>query len=193
MNFNQIKRHFFTVSAVLCLSVAYGQTTTAQPEDEFAKKKTETKITEVVTTDSLPGSELVRRAANWFKVESKKYIKTSGASGASKAECVVSFPVKPKELNPPVDYTGKVTMKLVIDCKDSKYRFTISDIRHVSKSGRTDGGSVDNAFPDCGSQIMSDLIWKKLRGECIADAYMVVPDIKDGMKKDSKEAAKDDW
>lgn len=169
------------------------QTAPAAAEDEFAKKKTETKLTEVITTDSLPASELMKRAVNWIKSESKNYVKSKGTTTSNKAECTASFFVKPKELNPQVEYTGKITMKITIDCKDSKYRYTVSDIRHISKSGMATAGSVDNVVPECGSMAMDDMTWKKLKGECLRDASQVVADIKAGMAIDSSAAPGDEW
>jgi hypothetical protein len=162
-------------------------------ENEFATKKTETKFTEVIPTDSTGASELLKRAVNWIKVESPKYKKTSGTTTSNKAECSASFPVKPKQLNPEVDYTGKVVMKVVIECKDSKYKYTISDITHVSKSGRTSGGNIDNLVPDCGSQAMNDIVWKKLRGEALRGAAQVILDLKEGMTKVSTDTPSDEW
>jgi len=163
-------------------SFAFAQTPEpAKQEDEFANKKVETKITEVIPTDSLAASELAKRAAAWIKAESLKYKKTAGTTTGSKVECVASFPVKPKELNPQVDYTGKVTMKVVIECKDSKYRYTVSDIKHISKSGNVNGGSVDNVVPDCGSMGMNDIVWRRLKGEMMKGAGQVVIDLKAGM------------
>jgi len=168
-------------------------TSAPKAEDEFGAKKNETKITEVVTTDSVPSSELLQRAVNWIKVESLKYKKASGTTSSSKAECTASFPVKPKQLNPEVDYTGKITMKVVIECKASKYRYTVSDIRHVSKNGRTTGGSIDNLVPECGSNAMNEMVWKKLKGEAMRGAGLVVQDLKEGMQKASNEVPSDDW
>lgn len=153
----------------------------AKQEDEFANKKVETKLTEVIPTDSLAASELVKRAVAFVKAESLKYKKSAATTTGSKMECVASFSVKPKELNPQVDYTGKVTMKVVIECKDSKYRYTVSDIKHISKSGNVTGGSVDNVVPDCGSMGMNDIVWRRLRGEMMKDAALVVIDIKAAM------------
>jgi hypothetical protein len=171
-----------------------GQTASPKTEDEPVKRtKTETKFTEVVGTDSVSADELLKRAMKWIKAESNTYKKSGGSTAGSKAECEVAFPVKPKELNPQVDYTGKIVMKVVIECKPSKYRYTISDIRHVSKSGRTDGGNIDNIYPDCGSQTMNDIVWKKLRSEALKNASGLVAEVKEGMSKDAKEAAKDDW
>jgi hypothetical protein len=181
------------VLTVLSATTVFGQGAPAKPEEEPAKKKNETKYTEVVATDSLPSSELMKRAVNWIKADDYTFKKTGGNTTGSKAECTIAFPVKAKELNPQVDYTGKITMKVVIECKDSKYRYTVSDIRHVSKSGNYDGGSVDNSYPECGSQTMNETIWKRLKGEALRDAANVVANLKDGMSKDSKESSKDDW
>jgi len=162
-------------------------------EDEFAKKKVETKMTEVIPTDSVSADELLKRAVNWIKVETDKYKKTSGTTASAKAECSASFPVKPKELNPEVDYTGKITMKVVIECKNSKYRYTVSEIRHISKSGNTTGGNIDNVVPECGSMAMNDIVWKKLKGEALRGAALVIQDLKAGMTKLSTDVPTDEW
>jgi hypothetical protein len=182
--------------SVFCLpAMGFSQQTnaTAKPEDEFAEKKKETKITEVVPTDSLASSELLKRAVSWIKVENPKYKKTGGTTTGNKAECLASFPCKPKELNPQVDYTGKIVMKVLIECKDSKYRYTIYDIRHESKSGRTTAGSIDNVVPECGSQAMHDLAWKRLKSEAMKDAAKVVADLKAGMSSTVEEKNEDAW
>ncbi len=162
-------------------------------EDDAPKLHKETKVTEVVPTDSLPGAELHKRAVNWVKLESARYGKTNGIATGSKAECTITFHVKPKELNPVCDYEGKVIMKVTIECKDNKYKYTISNIHHASNCGRSSAGSVDNVVPECGSMIMSDLVWKKLKGEALAKAASVVNEIKEGMKIKSTEAGKDEW
>ncbi len=192
--------HKIKIVAIYCCLLfvvkSYSQSSGGdKPEtDEFAAKKTETKLTAVVETDSLEPGELNKRAINWIKVESNKYKKASGTTNGNKIECVISFPVKPKDLNPQVDYTGKITMNLVIECKQDRYRYTVSDIKHTSKSGSTTGGSIDNKVPECGSMAMTDIVWKKLKGEALAGAGKVVEDLKEGMKKDSVEGAqKDEW
>ena len=162
--------------------------------DEFTKKKVETKLTEVVAPpDSIDQAELVKRAVNWIKVESKIYFKTSATTAGGKVECVVSFSVKPKDLNPEVDYTGKITMKVLIECKAGRYKYTINDIKHVSKKVKTNGGSIDNKVPECGSMAMNDLVWKKLKGEALRGAAQVVADLKVGMLYDSGNTPADEW
>ena len=190
-----ITRPAFLLALMFAGGMSFGQTTaaTTKQEDEFARKRPETKLVEVITTDSLPPDALMKRAVAWIKEESPKYRKSSGTTTGTKAECTASFPVKPKELNPEVDYTGKITMKVVIECKNSRYRYTVSDIRHESKNGRTTAGSIDNEVPECGSVNMHDQIWKKLRGEALRNAALVVADIKLGMSQDPIEINDDEW
>lgn len=164
-----------------------------KPEEDAPKKKNEIKISEVITTDSLPSSELLQRAVNWVKIESSRYGKTTGITTGSKAECMATFPVKPKELNPEFDYTGKISMKVTIECKDNKYKYTVSNIRHISASGKSSAGSIDNKVPECGSMVMGDLVWKKLKGIALKSVGVVVEDIKEGMLKSSADAGKDEW
>src|ERR1043166_6167793 len=178
----------------LLLPVLVGaQNAENKQSDEFAKKKQETRLTEVVSTDSTGASELVNRAAVWIKNEHLKYKKTEGGSSGSTAECRAVFPVKPKELNPEVDYSGKISMKVTVECKTGKYRYTISDIRHLSKSGSTTGGSIDNPVPECGSMTMHDVVWKKLKGEALTDAGVVIEDLKEAMKVKTAAQKKEDW
>jgi hypothetical protein len=179
------------------LNTSYAQTNTATPAakevDEFAKKKEEIKLTGVIPTDSATVAALMKRATAWAKLEAPTYKKTNATSTSSKLECIASFPVKPKEINPQVDYTGKVTMKVVIECKDSKYRYTVNEIKHISKNGRSSGGSVDLDVPECGSMGMTDIVWKKLRGEMLTGAAKVADDLKIAMSLIPAESPVDEW
>jgi len=165
----------------------------AKEEDEFARKKAETKLTEVIPTDSLGAEDLLKRAVAWVTLETDRYKKTGGTTEGTKAECLASFPVKPKELNPEVDYTGKIVMKVVIECKNSKYKYTVSEIKHISKSGKTNGGNIDNNVAECGSMAMNDLVWRKLKGEALRSAAKVVADLKVGMATMPTEVKEDEW
>lgn len=181
---------------LMCVIVLAGNLLKAQAipaSDDMPKAHNETKLTEIITTDSVSAAELLKRAVNWIKIESSKYGKTNGISAGSKAECSITFPVRPKELNPVCDYTGKITMKVIIECKDSKYKYTIEHIKHVSNNGKTTMGSIDNIIPECGSMIMPDLTLKKLKGEALKDAGMVINDLKESMKQSSAVSSKEGW
>jgi|SRR5690606_29972494 len=186
-----ITRSVFLFFALLTSSLLFSQSNAA--EDEFSKKKPETKFVEVVSTDSLGAGDLLKRANHWMSVRSDRYLKTGSSVTGTKTECLAVFPVKPKQLNPEVDYTGKITMKVIIECKNSRYRYTVSDIRHESKSGLTTAGSIDNEVPECGSVAMHDIMWRKLKAEALHNAALVVAEIKDSMSYDFVETNEDDW
>jgi len=84
-------------------------------------------------------------------------------------------------------------MKVLIECKNSKYRYTISEVRHISKSGTASGGLVENEVPECGSMGMTDIVWKKLRGEALAGAAKVAADLKIGMSTIIAEVKDEEW
>ncbi len=179
---------------LLLFFIIIGKISFSQNDQEYsAQKKEGLKITEVVLTDSLPASELLSRAVNWVKVESVKFGKTDGVSVGNKAECTVSFPVKPKEINPVYDYTGKITMKVLIECKTGKYKYTIFHIKYVGKEEANSAGEIDNLVPDCGSMKLTAVGWKKLKGDAIVKANSVVAEIKEAMKILSSSKGKEDW
>lgn len=163
-------------------------------EEEIGIKKEEIILTGIVEMqDSVLIAELVKRADNWMKLPAKLYLKTDLKSSAKKSECFASFNVKPKGLNPEVDYTGKIKMKLSVDFKDNKYKYTINEITHTSKIHNTSGGSLDRKIPECGSVHMNLIVWNKLKGEAKSYAAQVVEDLKAGMLIDSANSKKDDW
>ncbi len=174
---------------------SFGQSSIPKEEKEAPAKRPETKIFEVITSvgDTVTADEYVKRAVNWTKLENPKYVKSSASTNGSKIELNVSFAIKPKELNPETDYTGKFTMKLTVECKDNRYKYTITEIKHVSKSGLTSAGSIDNIVPECGSVVIGENLWKKLRGEAIKNANMVVSDLKLGMNKPSTQVESEEW
>ncbi|MES2678608.1 MAG: hypothetical protein V4635_01930 [Bacteroidota bacterium] len=168
---------------------------TGKDDGDKPKNTKETKLTEVITSvgDTVLASEMLKRAVNWAKLENPKYVKSSASTTGSKVECNVSFVTKPKELNPEADYTGKITMKVSIECKDNRYKYIVYEIKHTSKSGNTTAGSIDNVVPECGSMTLGDMTWKKLRGEALRDANLVVTDLKLAMDKPSTQTETEEW
>lgn len=157
-------------------------------------KKEGKKIQEVVTTDSLPADELLKRAVNWIKLESPKYTKAVGVNSGTKTQCTASFKYKPKELNPQVNAEGTITMLIAIDCKDSKYRYSISNMMHEALDAKYSGGDINNEVPAAGTLNMSPEIWKRIRGEANKHATDIITELKEAMKVPSNQApTSDEW
>ncbi|MDF2448312.1 MAG: hypothetical protein K0R26_816 [Bacteroidota bacterium] len=133
----------------------------------------------------MAASEILKRAVNFVKNESKKYTKSNGVTTANKAECLVSFPYKPKELNPTADVQGTISMHVSIDAKEGKYRYTISKLSHNAKSSDFSGGDIYNEVPKCGSMKMPPDLWKRIRSEAFKQSAIVVADLKEAMQVSS--------
>ncbi|MBI3520144.1 MAG: hypothetical protein HY062_12430 [Bacteroidetes bacterium] len=142
----------------------------------------------------MAASEILKRAVNFVKIESKKYTKGSGVTTGSKAECVVTFVYKPKELNPTADVQGTITMHLSVDAKEGKYRYTISKINHNAKNAEFSGGDVYSEVPKCGSMKLPNDLWKRIRSEAFKQSAVLAADLKEAMKISSTTPVNsDEW
>lgn len=149
-------------------------------------------LTEVVIKDSIPAKELLKRATHWAQSKHAKYEKINAVGGNTKVELDAFFKIKPKELNPTQDYTGKIIMHVKIEVKDGKYKYTINQIKHVADNGKNSGGDIAKNIPECGSMFLPDLTWKKIKSEALKDANFVAEDIKDAFSAPVKETS-EDW
>lgn len=185
-----LKAFLFGSILLMSTNIFSQEETEKKPAKEAPKHQT--KFQEVVIMDSTSAKEILKRAVNWVKVESNRFVKSNGVTTGSKAECVATFTIKPKELNPQADYTGNITMHVSIECKENKYRYVISQLKHTSTNGQATGGSIDNIIPDCGSMSMPDITWKKIKGEALKSASMIISELKEGMYK-SADDPDDKW
>ena len=149
-------------------------------------------ITEIVIKDSVPAKDLIKRATHWAQKKTPRYEKINAIGGASKIEADVEFKIKPKELNPSHDYSGKIIMHVKIEVKDNKYKYTINKVRHIADNGKNSGGDISKDIPECGTMFLPELTWKKIKGEAIKYANVVAEEIKDVMSSPVKEIS-DDW
>ena len=186
---NKVHKAFFIFPLLISSFFVSGQEAAAAKDEN---KDGDKQFQEVVLTDSVPAAGLAKRAVNWVKVESPRFKKSNGVATGSKAECIATFKIRAKELNPQPDFTGTITMHVSIDCKDNKYRYTINKIKHTSTNGKASGGDINNIVPECGSMTMPDIIWKKIKGEAFKDASMIISELKEGMAKSTADT-KDEW
>lgn len=149
--------------------------------------------------DTLPSTmpatvaELNKRANYWYTTKNKKFEKSSGGGSGSQVVCNVKFNYKPKELNPVNDVEGEITMRVTIDCKEGKYRYTIDKIEHKAKRGVCSGGDVFNEVPACGSMNLNSVIWKQIKSAGLSNAKIVAEDLKAKMAQPVPTASKSDW
>jgi hypothetical protein len=142
----------------------------------------------------MAASEILKRAVNFVKMENIKYSKGNGVTTGSKAECVVTFVYKPKELNPTADVQGTITMHLSIDAKEGKYRYTISKLNHNAKNGDYTGGDIYGEVPKCGSMKLPPDMWKRIRSEAFKQSTLLASDLKEAMKiSSSTPVNSDEW
>ncbi|HEY1038347.1 MAG TPA: hypothetical protein VGF30_03030, partial [Bacteroidia bacterium] len=183
--------------------VAPPKVVTPEPETTKGKKKKKQVIEEpppveeVMDTLSptVPASieEMTKRATAWLNAKNKKFSKDEAYTSGGKVGCVIKYPYKPKELNPTADVEGEITMKLTIDFKEGKYRYTIDNIEHKAKRGDASGGSIFNDTPACGSLALNHVMWNQLRGTAKGYAQAVAEDLKAKMKNPAAGTKKDEW
>jgi len=138
-------------------------------------------------------AELNKRANYWYTTKNKKFEKSSGGGSGSQVVCNVKFNYKPKELNPVNDVEGEITMRVTVDCKEGKYRYTVDKIEHKAKRGVCSGGDVFNEVPACGSMNLNSVIWKQIKSAGLANAKVVAEDLKAKMAKPVPASGKSDW
>lgn len=149
-------------------------------------------ITEIIIKDSVPAKDLIARATAWAQKKHPKYEKANAVGGSTKVELDAEFKIKPKELNPSHDYSGKILMHVKIEVKDGKYKYTINKVKHIADNGKNSGGDITKDIPECGSMFLPELTWKKIKGEAIKNANILAEDIKDAMSAPVK-ASSEDW
>jgi hypothetical protein len=139
-----------------------------------------------------PQAEVLKRAQNWYTLKNEKIKKTNGTNSGKTVSCNLIFPFKQKMLNPENDVDGTISMDLVIEAKEGKYRYTIKNIKHQAKKPGMSGGDIYALVPECGSMKVSDRTWKSIKQEAFKNAQLVAEDLKAIMIKDV-DSKKDDW
>ncbi|MDP2387078.1 MAG: hypothetical protein Q8M29_11950 [Bacteroidota bacterium] len=138
-------------------------------------------------------TEMTNRATAWLNGKSKKFKKEEAYTSGGKVGCKVKFPYKPKVLNPTADVEGEITMKITIDFKEGKYRYTIDNIEHKATRGVASGGDIFNETPACGSLSLNHVMWNQIRGAAKMHAGTVAEDLKAKMKNPVSTESKSEW
>jgi hypothetical protein len=169
------------------------------PGKKGKKKHVEEPVVEEMPADTgsnmmpAPVAEIAKRASNWTSVKNKKFQKTNVSNSGSTISCIAVFPYKPKELNPVNDVEGEISMEVLVECKEGKYRYTVHKISHKSKKGVSSGGDVFNDVPECGSMNLNSITWKQIKSAALADANIVAQELKAKMQEPANQPKKSEW
>lgn len=170
-----MKTIFSVLTSAILLGTCYrGNAQQSVNDDGFT-------VTEIIIKDSVSSKDLISRATAWAQKKHPKYEKNNAVGGTTKVEAEVEFKIKPKELNPLHDFSGKIVMHVKIEVKDGKYKYTINKVKHIADNGKNSGGDITKDIAECGSMFLPEMTWKKIKGEAIKDANIVAEDIKDAM------------
>ncbi len=126
-------------------------------------------LTEVVNVDSISAQSLYSRT-KLFIAENFKSAKTViQLDDAENKTLVVKGGVMPYIRNAFAGRTYGISMfTLKIQCKDNKFKYTLSDIYHEKVShDEYSGGSFENDKPACGTAFLNNKAWHKIKDNSI--------------------------
>ena len=87
---------------------------------------------------------------------------------------------------------GKISMDIIIEAKEGKYRYTVKNIKHIATKKGMSGGDIYLEVPEAGSMAITDRTWKHIRSESFAYAKILTDDLKAVMKEESN-TGKEEW
>lgn len=180
----------FTVMCVHLFSISNAQ--------NFPVDKETSKIsyTEVVGIQGVSKAELYARGATWFAKtygSSKAVLEISDKEDGKlmgKALTEVSFK------NPPLGtrYGGLVNYTITVQVKDDKYKYTITDLSHISGTDNliAPGGALENEKKPKGTTMRgltgqggfpSQKQWEQIRENADQNIVALIASLKKGMAK----------
>jgi hypothetical protein len=171
-----------------------------EPLNKKKKNKHQVEETpEAVATDTAVGGmvpasvqELKKRGTAWMAKKNKHFKKLDATGGGDFVECTVSWMYHTKALNPQAPVDGTITMTLIIDCREGKYRYTISNIKHNATNVNFSGGDCYEEIPACGTMKLPTPEWKKIRSFAMQKANQIAFNLKEFMREAVKDK-KNDW
>jgi hypothetical protein len=180
-------KYFITFFAAMLSASTFFPQTKSAPKDNFVREV-------VNVSDSTPSTKLAKRAEAFLKTEKPNYEITFESGSASKVTAkIVSIYDKAVQDDGLNSFEGKFEMDLTIEFKDSKYRYTFSNIKHVAKRSIYSGGDVYKIVPDCGSMKMSAQSWKTICGTAKIRAQQLGVDLKSALMKEPPYINDEEW
>lgn len=178
-----MKHYSLLVIAFLSFTVLSAQNF---PVDEGTGKIT---YMETVSSGSLTAAEIYNTTKEWAKT---KELSTTEDEANKKLVYSGSFKVSYRPSKGTTNEEGTVSYTLHIGAKDGKYRYILVDLVHKGSSG--DGGKLENAKPDCGTTIINNNSWSKIKQQAHTQANELIESLSKKIKEVQNDPTKnDDW
>ena len=156
------------------------------PIDEGTGKIT---YMETVSCGSLAASEIYTTTKDWAKEQN---LNTTTDEANKKLVYSGTFTVSYRPSKSTSNEEGTVSYTLHIGAKDGKYRYILVDLVHKGASG--DGGKLENAKPDCGTTVINNNSWSKIKQQAHAQANKLIESLNKKIKEVQNDPTKnDDW
>jgi len=86
-----------------------------------------------------------------------------------------------------VDFTISVFVK------EGRYKYTITDLEHVSNQNGYSGGALEDDKPDCGGMRMVKKGWLQVKEQTSEKVALIIADLKATMASSGNKESEEDW
>jgi hypothetical protein len=167
-------RNCLIIPAIILFTFETFCQTPTFPIDNDSKKITYTEVVEL--GKGVKKSVIQTRAKAW--VAKKQFLaKNKQAEGtySFKGKFVLHYPSATTGKNE----RGSVEFICTLYLKDGRYKYVLTNFKHVGESGRGSGGALENEVPECGKFVLPMGSWTKIKNE----VYSLTPPLVTEMKQ----------
>lgn len=140
--------------------------------------------TEVVKVDSANAAILYSNAKIFIAKSFKSAKNVTDLSDENSKTVIIkgNMPVSVRSMGSFWDY-GVVWFQISIQCKDGRYKYSITDFVHEDKPGPrgANGGSLESEKPECGTLKLPKKYWEYIKTDADQTTKTLIADMKKAM------------